>query len=569
MSYQVIARRWRPQDFKEVVFQDHISETIKNSIINNRITHAYLFSGPRGVGKTTMARILAKALNCVEGPTPEPCGVCENCVEIKNGTSFDVIEIDGASNNGVDDIRELRENVNFSPIKSKYKIYIIDEVHMVTNQAFNALLKTLEEPPPHVIFIFATTEFHKIPETILSRCQKYFFKKIPLPMVIEHLKKIAEQDGFSISDSALYPIARAGEGSMRDSQSLLEQVLSFAQKDGGVEISEHDALSILGIVSVDSYISLLKNIQNLQTLEVILEVERVISLGVDIVRYVAGFVDIVRSLRLVRNGVSLEELLSLSSDETTALIQISNGFEDEEIGGFFRILATLQSDLKFADSERVYFEMALLDMITLKQQPSISKIIRKLENESSQISSDANNSLSPTNQKEQKFIPSTENEKENLKKKNDITVSNIDINKVWGDFLISIKMKKSYLHFKLAPIQIKFEDNCLYLSYPSGKGHDYYGKILDSDSIDFIKEEISNRIGIQIQLRVEKNEVQNENNFEFSKNEKQNDISEAPLPDDSYFKKPKNEIVKESHPMVEIVKKVFHGEIVENKQGEL
>jgi DNA polymerase-3 subunit gamma/tau len=179
MSYEVIARKWRPQNFDEVVFQDHISKTLQNSIKNGRISHAYLFSGPRGVGKTTMARILAKALNCVHGPTSSPCGECNNCIEIKSGNSFDVIEIDGASNNGVDDIRDLREKVNFAPVRSAYKVYIIDEVHMVTTQAFNALLKTLEEPPPHVVFIFATTEIHKIPDTILSRCQKFFFKKIP------------------------------------------------------------------------------------------------------------------------------------------------------------------------------------------------------------------------------------------------------------------------------------------------------------------------------------------------------------------------------------------------------
>ncbi|MBP9022380.1 MAG: DNA polymerase III subunit gamma/tau, partial [Spirochaetes bacterium] len=194
MSYQVIARRWRPQNFDEVVFQDHVLKTIRNSISSGRVSHAYIFTGPRGVGKTTVARILAKSLNCVEGPTPDPCGVCENCVEIKNGTSFDVYEIDGASNTSVDNIRDLREKVNFAPVKSKYKVYIIDEVHMLSTGAFNALLKTLEEPPPHVIFIFATTEIHKVPDTILSRCQKYNFKKIPVEAIADHLKKILSSD---------------------------------------------------------------------------------------------------------------------------------------------------------------------------------------------------------------------------------------------------------------------------------------------------------------------------------------------------------------------------------------
>ena len=235
MSYQVIARKWRPQTFDEVVYQDHVSRTIRNSIKNGRIAHAYLFSGPRGVGKTTMARIVAKSLNCVNGPTSTPCGKCENCVEIRRGVSFDVIEIDGASNNGIDNIRELRENVNFAPAKSRYKIYIIDEVHMVTTAAFNALLKTLEEPPAHIIFIFATTEIHKIPDTILSRCQKYFFKKIPVDVVVAHLASIVEKEGYRVSQGALYPVARIADGSMRDAQSLLDQVISFSGAAEGGE----------------------------------------------------------------------------------------------------------------------------------------------------------------------------------------------------------------------------------------------------------------------------------------------------------------------------------------------
>ena len=213
MSYQVIARRWRPQNFGEIVFQDHISVTIRNSIKKGRISHAYLFSGPKGVGKTTMARVLSKALNCNDGPTDAPCGKCENCTEIRAGSSFDVIEIDGASNRGIEDVRELRENVNFAPIKCRYKIYIIDEIHMLTKEAFNALLKTLEEPPEHVIFIFATTEIHQIPETILSRCQRFFFKRIPIEIMVNHLKIIVDKEGFNIDKRALYQITRASEGS--------------------------------------------------------------------------------------------------------------------------------------------------------------------------------------------------------------------------------------------------------------------------------------------------------------------------------------------------------------------
>jgi len=284
MSYQVTARKWRPQKFEEVVYQDHVSKTLKNSIEKGRVSHAYLFSGPRGTGKTTMARILAKALNCETGPTPSPCGECDNCREIRNSMSFDVIEIDGASNRGVNDIRELRENVNFAPVKAKYKIYIIDEVHMLTKEAFNALLKTLEEPPPHVVFIFATTEAHQVPDTILSRCQKYFFKKIPVDPIVRQLKNIIQHEGYRVSDRALFPIARAAEGSMRDAQSLMDQVISFSdsRKGGDTEISEMDALSILGIVPVESYAVLLGSIAAADTAAVMAEVHRISIMGADI-----------------------------------------------------------------------------------------------------------------------------------------------------------------------------------------------------------------------------------------------------------------------------------------------
>ena len=381
MSYQVIARKWRPQTFGEVVFQDHVSKTIQNSITQGRITHAYLFSGPRGVGKTTMARILAKALNCVEGPTPTPCGVCENCVEIKQGNSFDVIEIDGASNNGVDNIRELRENVNFAPAKSKYKIYIIDEVHMVTTQAFNALLKTLEEPPPHIIFIFATTEMHKIPETILSRCQKYFFKKIPVDRVVEHLRSIVNKEGYKISENALFPVARIADGSMRDAQSLLEQVISFSGVATGTdtEISEEDALSIMGVVPTESYIRLMNLIADTDGKGLMSEVDKIVSMGIDISRYSSGLIEVIRSLRLINSGVDIQAILGLSAEEMKSLRNAAIKFSDEELSRFFVIGADLVKNLRFSGNDRVYLEMTLLDMVSVRKTPSITEIIKHLE----------------------------------------------------------------------------------------------------------------------------------------------------------------------------------------------
>src|SRR5919106_3152793 len=235
MSYLVLARKWRPQSFDDIAGQEHISRILQNAIRTDRIAHAYLFTGVRGVGKTTAARILAKALNCEKGPTPSPCNQCPYCEEIKNGTSIDVLEIDGASNRGIDEIRQIIENVRYQPAKCRFKIYIIDEVHQVTKDAFNALLKTLEEPPPSVKFILATTEPHRLPETILSRCQRFDFRRIQVREITRRLGEIAGKEDLEITDDALLLLAREADGSMRDAQSLLEQILSYAAPVAGKE----------------------------------------------------------------------------------------------------------------------------------------------------------------------------------------------------------------------------------------------------------------------------------------------------------------------------------------------
>src|SRR5713226_876403 len=248
MSYLVLARKWRPQRFEDIVGQEHITRVLRNAIRAGRIAHAYLFTGVRGVGKTTGARILAKALNCEKGPTPTPCNECPNCLEITAGSSMDVYEIDGASNRGIDEVRQIIENVRYQPAQSRFKIYIIDEVHQVTKDAFNALLKTLEEPPPFVKFILATTEPHRLPETILSRCQRFDFRRIATREVVERLGDIAEKESLRITGGALVLLAREAEGSMRDAQSLLEQILSYAAPGADpTEIGERLVEDILGV----------------------------------------------------------------------------------------------------------------------------------------------------------------------------------------------------------------------------------------------------------------------------------------------------------------------------------
>ena len=244
MEFQVSARKYRPGTFQDLIGQPHVVQTLKNAIVRKPVAHAYFFWGMRGGGKTTVARILAKSLNCEQGPTDQPCETCDSCVESSRGNSVDVIEIDGASNTGVDDVRELRENIKFAPFRGSYRVYIIDEVHMLSNSAFNALLKTLEEPPAHAVFVFATTEIHKIPATILSRCQHFNFRRIPRLEIVSRLRHVAEHTGVQVDDRALTSIARASEGSMRDGLSLLDQAVAF----GGQTIRHEDLESMLGAV---------------------------------------------------------------------------------------------------------------------------------------------------------------------------------------------------------------------------------------------------------------------------------------------------------------------------------
>jgi DNA polymerase III subunit gamma/tau len=375
VSYQVIARRWRPQSYQDVVSQEHILKTIRNALTSGRIHHAYLFTGPRGVGKTTVARILAKSLNCVNGPTPEPCGVCSNCVEIKAGNSFDVYEIDGASNTSVDNVRDLREKVNFAPVKSHYKIYIIDEVHMLSTGAFNALLKTLEEPPAHAIFIFATTELHKVPDTIVSRCQKFTFRTIPVPETVAHLARILAADGIEYEEKALYPIARASGGSMRDAQSLLEQLIAFSPG----AVTEAAALESLGVVPFSAYVTILRAVAAAESSRIVDEVGRAAASGVNMPLFTAGLAELIRAARLVLRGIDLAKAVSFSADEMSQIRAIAGLFTDEELSAFFRILTQLLNDLRTAEDERISLEMALLDMELMRRTPSISRILMKLE----------------------------------------------------------------------------------------------------------------------------------------------------------------------------------------------
>lgn len=298
MSYLVIARKWRPQTFDEVIGQEHVTVTLTNAIKNQRLASGYIFSGPRGVGKTTTARIFAKALNCESGPSPTPCNTCSACEEIAAGHALDVLEIDGASNRGIDEVRSLRESTRYTPSRSRYKIYIIDEVHMLTTEAFNALLKTLEEPPPHVLFIFATTEVNKIPPTILSRCQRFDFRRIPLAQITEQLERICRAENIEFEPNALNLIAKSADGCMRDGQSLLDQVVSFC----GEKLHEADVIQMLGIIDEDLLFATSKAILDRDTARLIDIVHEIHQNGYDPIDFVQSFAEHLHQVLLVRTS---------------------------------------------------------------------------------------------------------------------------------------------------------------------------------------------------------------------------------------------------------------------------
>jgi DNA polymerase-3 subunit gamma/tau len=335
MSYLVLARKWRPQVFEDVVGQEHVTRTLQNAIKTGRVAHAYLFTGARGVGKTSAARILAKALNCINGPTPIPCNICESCKEIAGGSSMDVFEIDGASNTGVDDIRELRENIKFPPIKGRYRIYIIDEVHMLSTNAFNALLKTLEEPPSHVIFVFATTDPQKIPVTILSRCQEFDFKRIPAILIQERLKAIAESERIKITDRGLHIIAREADGGMRDAQSILDQVISFA----GEDVSDEDVAKSLGVIDREVLKNVVTSIMERKPAGCIKVVERVYDYGYDVRLFCKNLLEYIRNLIVLKVIKDPGQLIDLPDGEIAELKTLSDGFSQDELQQLFAILS--------------------------------------------------------------------------------------------------------------------------------------------------------------------------------------------------------------------------------------
>ena len=373
MSYEVFARKYRPQTFDDLVGQAHVSRTLKNAVAQNRLAHAYLFVGPRGVGKTSTARILAKSLNCVKGPTVTPCGECDNCREIAAGNSLDVIEIDGASNNSVEDVRQLRENVRYAPAKGRYKIYLIDEVHMLSPAAFNALLKTLEEPPEHVKFIFATTEPQKVLPTILSRCQRFDLHRIAANLIAKHLQFIAGKENITLEPAAAHAIARGAEGGLRDAESMLDQLVAFC----GEKISENDVLEVFGFTSEQTVVDLTGRILRGETPDAIDLLHQQSEAGKDMMRLMSDLIAYLRDLLVFKaKPDALKE--DVEADVQTSLAAQAELVTTDRLLELVDQFAAAEGRMKWVPNKKLHFEVAIIKAIQSLGQATLDEVIEKL-----------------------------------------------------------------------------------------------------------------------------------------------------------------------------------------------
>ena len=376
MSYMALYRKWRPTTFEDVKGQDHIVQTLKNQITSGRIGHAYLFCGTRGTGKTSIAKIFARAVNCEHPVDGSPCGECQTCKNIASGASLNVVEIDAASNNGVENIRDIREQVQYPPTEGRYRVYIIDEVHMLSTGAFNALLKTLEEPPSYVIFILATTEIHKIPITVLSRCQRYDFRRITLDTITARLKELTEAENMPVEDKALRYVAKAGDGSMRDALSLLDQCAAF---HFGETLTYEHVLDVLGAVDNSVFRDLFHAIRENRTKDCILKLEEMVVQGRELSQFVVDFIWFLRNLLLLRTADDAEDLLDMSEDNLTQLREDAALVDENTLMRYIRVFSELSNQIRFANQKRVLIELAFIKLTKPEMEQSMDSVLERLE----------------------------------------------------------------------------------------------------------------------------------------------------------------------------------------------
>ncbi len=450
--YLSLYRKWRPNTFKEVVGQQHVIRVLQNAVKMGRIHHAYLFCGPRGTGKTTIARLFAKALNCQGGPSPEPCDSCANCTGIKSGHFPDLIEIDAASNRGIDEIRDLRERVRFSPIEGRYKVYIIDEVHMLTTEAFNALLKTLEEPPSHCIFIMATTEPQKIPPTISSRCQYLNFYRIPFDDMVEYLKRVAEAEGVSVTDAGLRLISKKAEGGLRDALGFLEQAISF----GGNDIKTQDIQSMLGIINDEALDAFVEIVADARVADGFIFIKELVDEGRNIEQFLKSALERFRDLMIVSEcGEDAWSMVDAFDDERERLIRQASGFRREDFMGIIEILSEALTNLRYSSHGRILLEMTLIKVISALDRRADGPHIREtIELEKPLIETSREDTPPPIETQKPRAVEP------------DSVLDLVAFNREWRNILNAVKKESITVHaFLIAAEPIAFDGNVLIIKF--------------------------------------------------------------------------------------------------------
>ena len=516
MSYLVMARKWRPLQFEDVVAQSHITTTLMNAIKNDRLASAYLFSGPRGVGKTTTARVLAKAINCENGPTPTPCNKCSICQEITESRSFEVLEIDGASNRGIDEIRNLRANLKYGVSKGKYKIYIIDEVHMLTTEAFNALLKSLEEPPPNVLFIFATTESHKVPATILSRCQKYDFRRIPLQEIVEQLRKICSAEKIEVDKESLYLIANKSEGSMRDSQSLLDQVVAFC----GQNVNKEQLSELLGIIDQELFFKCSDCIANKTIPEALQLVEAIYEQGYDIGEFLNELTGHLRNILVVK-ATGKTDLLEGLDSFGPRYKEIVQSFSETDLLRLIQLSSEAANQVKHSFNAKMILEMTLVKMIKMDSTVELDQLLSQIDKLQTGSPPGADTASKSVRKPESsgngsglsaiKEVKSLIQEVEPVEKaepeKMESAVEAASLGKVqerWSSIIDKVKLKKIHLgSFLTEGFPTNLQEGTLEISF--GKENGFHINTINQ-SKQLIQEVILDQTGFQVAIHCRKNE---------------------------------------------------------------
>jgi len=578
MTYLVLALKYRPQTFDEVVGQEHVCETLKNGIASGKVSHAYLFSGPRGIGKTTTARILAKALNCKEGPTPEPCNQCTSCLEIARGNSLDVLEIDGASNRGIDEIRALRENVKFAPVSSRYKIYIIDEAHQITHDAFNALLKTLEEPPRHIIFMLATTQPEKIPATILSRCQRFAFKLIPQKKIFERLNYIVGKEKLKIGNETLNLIAFRGEGSLRDAQSLLDQVISYA---GGKEITLEDTNFILGVLPFERLVEFSDLIAEHKAKEILSLIDEIAESGYDLHQFIKDLRQHFRNMLILKAAGRDTKILELPEKHLEILLEKGRQFTEENLVRIIDLLSRTYESMKWSEQPRLVIEV---DMFRLCQPyVPIGEIIERLERLEKSLNLEEKEG-EPRKEREVQEAPKLQEVEEppsGISEEKKLSVGEFseieEIRGHWEEVLESVKKLDMPLHACLLEgLPVRLEGGLLYIIFP--KNYSFHKDRVEKKS-DIVEKVLKGVLGKEFKIKCMIGDVTTRPSPE---SRVEDEAEEESAPEEFLEEAEPEEEVQatgqepvldseekgEVEPIVEKVLEIFEGEIVKEEPEE-